>query len=402
MIEKKTTITLSVAGLGLLFIWALVDLRPAPEQIERPKPSPLSVDIMEARPGQHRVEVFSQGTIAPKREAQLVAQVSGQIKSVSDNFANGAFFSENELLIQIEPIDYELAYTIASAAVANAEEQVAIEKGRSRQAEREWRDLGDIQANNLFLRKPQLNAALANLASAEAELERAKLNITRTTIRGAFDGRIKRTLVNVGQFVVPGTPLASAYAIDVAEVRLPLTKYQAELINLPSGRNVPSRKELPIVEILGGAGNSQHTWKGAIVRTDASIDVRNRMIYAIAEFKHPYPLPASTNSPSLEVGRFVEAKIFGKTLNNVVALPKHCIYRSTQVLKVSKENTINFTDVQIIQQTDDMVLVRGIEEGMRIVISPITDPYEGMAISPSAPAIASNLLGIRHRIDGAL
>ena len=84
MIEKKTTITLSVTGLGLLFIWALVDLRPAPEQIERPKPSPLSVDIMEARPGQHRVEVFSQGTIAPKREAQLVAQVSGQIKSVSD------------------------------------------------------------------------------------------------------------------------------------------------------------------------------------------------------------------------------------------------------------------------------------------------------------------------------
>jgi RND family efflux transporter MFP subunit len=402
MIEKKTTITLSVAGLGLIFIWALIYLRPTPEQIERPKPSPLSVDIMEARPGLHRVEVFSQGTIAPKREAQLVAQVSGQIKSVSDNFANGAFFSENELLIQIEPIDYELAYTIASAAVANAEEQVAIEKGRSRQAEREWRDLGDNQANNLFLRKPQLNAALANLASAEAELERAKLNITRTTIRGAFDGRIKRTLVNVGQFVVPGTPLASAYAIDVAEVRLPLTKYQAELINLPSGRHVPSRKELPIVEILGGTGNSQHAWKGAIVRTDASIDVRNRMIYAIAEFKHPYPAPASTNSPSLEVGGFVEAKIFGKTLKNVVALPKDCIYRSTQVLRVSKENTINFTDVQIIQQTDDMVLVRGIKEGMRIVISPITDPYEGMAISPSAPAIASNLLEIRHRIDRAL
>ena len=170
MFEKKTTITLTVLGLGLVVIGLLVYMRPAPKQIELPKPRPLVAEVMVARPAQHRVEIFSQGTVEPKREVQLVARVSGQIKSVSDNFADGAFFSENELLMQIEPIDHELAYTIASAAVANAQEQVAIEKGRSRQAEREWRDLGDAQANNLFLRNPQLNAALASLASADAEL----------------------------------------------------------------------------------------------------------------------------------------------------------------------------------------------------------------------------------------
>ena len=402
MFEKKTTITLTVLCLGLVVIGLLVYMRPAPEQIERPKPRPLVAEVMVARPAQHRVEVFSQGTVEPKREVQLVARVSGQIKSVSDNFADGAFFSENELLIQIEPIDHELAYTITSAAVASAQEQVAIEKGRSRQAEREWRDLGDAQANNLFLRKPQLNAALASLASANAELKRAKLNITRTSIRGAFDGRVKNTLANVGQFVAPGTPLASAYAIDVAEVQLPLTEHQAALIDLPSGRQVPSRDDLPIVEILSGPGNSKHTWRGAIVRTSASIDVRNRMIYAVAEFKDPYPSPSSSGFPPLEVGRFVEAKIFGKTLSDLVALPRHCIYRSTQVLRVSKENTINFTEVQIVQLTEDIALVRGIEEGMRIVVSPITDPYEGMAISPSPPTIASNILKTPYPLDQAL
>ena len=336
MFEQKTTITVTTLGLGLVVIGLLVYMRPAPEQIERPKPSPLVAEVMVARPTQHRVAVFSQGTVEPKREVQLVARVSGQIKSVSDNFADGAFFSENELLIQIEPIDHELAYTIAS----------------------------------------------------DAELKRAKLNISRTSIRGAFDGRVKNTLANVGQFVAPGTPLASAYAIDVAEVQLPLTEQQAALIDLPSGRH-PSRDDLPIVEILSGPGNSKHTWRGAIVRTSASIDVRNRMIYAVAEFKDPYPSPSSSGFPPLEVGRFVEAKIFGKTLSDLVALPRHCIYRSTQVLRVSKENTINFTEVQIVQLTDDIALVRGIEEGMRIVVSPITDPYEGMAISPSPPTIAS-------------
>ena len=402
MIEKKTTITLSVLSLGLLLIWALFYFRPAPEQIERPKPSPLTAEVIEARLVQHRVEVFSQGTVAPKRQVQLVAQVSGQIKFVSDNFADGAFFSDNELLIQIEPVDYELASTIADARVANAEERVAIEKGLSRQAKREWRDLGDEQANNLFLRKPQLNAAEANLASAKAELKRAKLSIKRTSIRGAFDGRIESTLANVGQFVTPGTALASLYAIDVAEVRLPLTEHQAELIDLPSGRQMPSRDNLPIVEILGGTGDNKHLWKGVIVRTDASIDVRNRMIYAVAEFKDPYPSPTAIGFPALEVGRFVEAKISGKILSDVVALPRHCIYRSTQVLRVSKEDTINFTEVQILQLTEDMALVRGIEEGMRIVVSRITDPYEGMAISPSPPTIASNILTIPNPLEQAL
>ncbi|MAJ87850.1 MAG: efflux RND transporter periplasmic adaptor subunit [Cellvibrionales bacterium TMED148] len=402
MIEKKTTITLSVLSLGLFLIWALVYLRPAPEQIERPKPSPLNAAVMEASLVQHRVEVFSQGTVVPKRQVQLVAQVSGQIKSVSDNFADGAFFSDNELLIQIEPIDYELAFTIADAAVANAEERVAIEKGLSRQAKREWRDLGDEQANNLFLRKPQLNAAKANLASAKAELKRAKLSIKRTSIRGAFDGRIESTLANVGQFVTPGTALASVYAIDVAEVRLPLTEHQAELIDLPSGRQIPSRDDLPIVEILGGTGNSKHLWKGVIVRTEASIDVRNRMIYAVAEFTDPYPSSAAIGFPPLEVGRFVEAKVTGKILNDVVALPRHCIYRSTQVLSVSKKNTIHFTEVQILQLTEDMALVRGIEERMRIVVSPITDPYEGMAISPSPPPIAPAILTIPSPLDQVL
>ena len=402
MIEKKTPVTLLVLGLGILFISALVYFKPTPERIERPKPSPLRVEVIEARLGKHRVEIFSQGTVEPKREVQLVAQVSGQIKSVSDNFADGAFFSKNELLVQIEPIDHELAYTIASAAVANAQEQVAIEKGRSRQAHREWRDLGDEQANHLFLRKPHLNAALANLASAKAEQKRAELSITRTSIKGAFDGRIRSTLANVGQFVSPGTPLASVYSIDVAEVRLPLTNYQAELIDLPSGRQIPLQDNLPIVEILSEPRNSRLTWRGAIVRTDATIDVRNRMIYAVAEFKNPYPSPASNDFPPLEVGRFVEAKISGKTVDGVLALPKHCIYRSSQVLQVSKENTINFIDVHIIQRTDEMVLVRGIEEGMRIVISPITDPYEGMAISPSPPTIAANGLASRKPVHKAL
>ena len=372
----------------------MVYLKPAPERVERPAPTPLSAEVIETRFQQHRVEIFSQGTVAPKREIQLVAQVSGRIQSVADNFASGAFFSKDHLLVQIEPIDHELTLTIASAAVANAEERVALERGRSRQAEREWRDLGDNEANALFLRKPQLNAAEANLASAKAERDRARLNLERTSIRGAFDGRIARTLANVGQFVAPGTPLAAVYATDVVEIRLPLTDRQAELIDLPSGREPHPDGVFPVVEIQYETGNDNQVWKGTIVRTDASIDLRSRMLYAVAEFRDPYLSPVTNGFPPLEVGRFVEAKILGKILDDVVALPRHCIYRSNQILTVSRENAIHFSGIEIVQLKDELVLVRGVPEGTRIVLSPITDPYEGMLIIPLPPVIAENILEV--------
>jgi len=113
------------------------------------------------KPSAIKMTVTSQGTVAPKREIDLVSQVSGKVVAVADNYANGGFFQGNEMLVQIEPADYEFAVTRAKAQEARAEEQVALEQGRSRQAKREWRDLGDKTANKLFLRQPQLNAAIA-------------------------------------------------------------------------------------------------------------------------------------------------------------------------------------------------------------------------------------------------
>ncbi len=149
-------------------------------------------------------------------------------------------------------------------------------------------------------------------------------------------------------------------------------------------------------------GNDNQVWRGAIVRTDASIDLRSRMLYAVAEFRNPYLSPVVNGLPPLEVGRFVEAKILGKILDDVVAMPRHCIYRSNQILTVSRENTVHFSEIEIVQLTDQLVLVRGLPEGTRIVLSPITDPYEGMPITPLPPVIAENILEVDRSGDRAL
>ena len=113
------------------------------------------------------------------------------MESVSDRFLDGRFFKVGDILLQLEQADYEFAIARARAQEAAAAQRVAEERGRNLQAQREWRELGTSEANDLFLRKPQLRAAEASLAAAQADVAAAELALERTTVRAPFDGRLE-------------------------------------------------------------------------------------------------------------------------------------------------------------------------------------------------------------------
>jgi len=378
--SRKIIVTASVFFAGLLLISATYYFKPTQERVSQQSPQAIEVSIVEARPKTHQLTVVSQGNISPKYEIDLIAQVSGRIEFVAPNFANGGFFNSEEKLVQIESIDYELSLITAESAVARAEEQLAIERGRAKQARREWRDLGDKEANELFLRKPQLKAAEAALASASAERDRAQIQLDRTTIAAPFDGRIRSTLVHSGQFVSRGTPLATIFSSNIAEIRLPLRDQQLRWLNLPSQPANLNSQEFPDVSIKSTIGTVQHTREGRIVRTESSIDPHSRMTFAVAEITEPF---SETNVSPLDIGRFVEARITGVTLNNVVILPRHALYKNNLVLTVTDENTIVFAIVDVIKTSPEQAIVRGIVEGTRVVFSRIANPYAGMSVRPS-------------------
>ena len=136
-------------------------------------------------------------------------------------------------MLELEKADYEFAIARALAQEAAAAQRVAEERGRNLQAQREWRDLGTVEANDLFLRKPQLRAAEASMAAAQADVSAAELALARTTVRAPFDGRLESKSVDIGQFVAPGTVLAQVYATDGVEVHLPISDSQLALLELP-------------------------------------------------------------------------------------------------------------------------------------------------------------------------
>ena len=116
------------------------------------------------------------------------SQVTGKVVSVNSEFADGGFFKKGEVLLTIERDDYEFSLARAQSALAQSQQRLAEERGRSRQARREWRELGSKEANDLFLRKPQLRAAQSAVTAAEADVSAAELALDRTVIRAPFDG----------------------------------------------------------------------------------------------------------------------------------------------------------------------------------------------------------------------
>ena len=383
LVNSKGKITLAALVLGVVFIAAIATLKPAPEKAKRPPPPLLMVDVITAAPQHLRPQLLSQGTVAPKREIDLISQVSGKVIAVADDYGNGSFFRSGDQLIQIESDEYQFAVVRAKAQLAKALEQVALEKGRSRQAKREWRDLGDRTANALFLREPQLAAAEATLESARADLDKANLDLSRTQIVTPFQGRIRQTFVDLGQFVGPGARIAKIYSTDVVEVRLPLSDSQVSLIDLPVNFEDAATANYPNVTLRSTVGDRHYEWNGKIVRTESSIDIQSRMTYAVAEIQNPFKEDPNSDRPPLSIGMFVEAEIEGRSIANAVPLPKQIIYRGDEILVLNTNNEIAMQKLTIVQSDGDSVVAVDIPSGTRVVGTRIGLPVPGMKVTTS-------------------
>jgi multidrug efflux pump subunit AcrA (membrane-fusion protein) len=137
------------------------------------------------------------------------------------------------------------------------------------------------------------------------------------------------------------------------------------------------------------------------VRTDASIDVRSRMTFAVAEIENPFKSDLSESQRPLSIGLFVEAQISGRVIEDGLRLPKDAIYRGREILVLNDNNQINFQTVSIVRSYADTVVTAGIAPGTIIVTTRIPLPINGMQVLPVrepdkqslAPSAASFTVG---------
>jgi len=312
----------------------------------------------------YQVELLSQGSVRARTTSTLIPEVRGRIVAIGPNFQEGAFFEEGEILVEVDRSDYETELIVAEAAQAQADLRLAEEEARSAQAKRDWERLNpNTSANTLTLREPQLKQAAASAASARARVNAAKLNLERTKIRAPFAGRMLTKNVDVGQYVSPGNQMARIFAVDFAEVRLPLTATQFSFLDMEEtyrGEN-PNLAQGPAVELSLEVGGQEFFWRGRVARSEGAVDTRSRQLFVVAQIRNPYGRTAN-DRPPLKVGSFVEASIEGRVLEDVILVPRSLVRENTYVLMVDRSDgrdVLRRRDVSIIWETDEVAVVSG-------------------------------------------
>ena len=374
---------LLVLAAGVYGAWSMIASRQEPEKRPVEIPPPL-VRVMEVQPKTVQLTVRAEGTVTPRTASDLVPEVSGRVVWISRDLVAGGFLEAGEELLKIDPREYELAVVRARSAIAQSKTRLATEQQEAAVAHKEWEALGEGEPTELALRKPQIAEAEAALAAAQAALEQSQYDLERTVLRAPYAGRVRSRQVDVGQFVSRGTSVARIYAVDVAEVRLPIPDSELAFVDVPlayRGDEASQNESGPRVTLRADFGGKQYTWQGRIVRTEGEIDPGTRMVQVVAQVQDPYGRGGQQGRPPLAVGMFVEAEIFGNRSGNVYVLPRSVMRGDNSVMVVDASNRLYIREVDVLRAETDRVLVRsGLNSGDRVIVSAVETVVNGMKV----------------------
>ncbi len=374
IIKKYTATSIIIASFSVTVI--MIFAKPSPKPVQN-KFVPPVVETMDAIPQFYNVQINSQGTVVPRTEITLTSEIPGKIDFVSSKIQSGSSFGIGDTLLILDQRDFELALIAAQSSMYQAQVIYEREVAESEVAKKEWSNINGGKASNLALRKPQLDQAKAALAAAEANYQRALLNVERTYIRAPFKGRVRSEFVDIGMVVSPGIPLAQIYAIDKIEITLPIAESDIKFLSIPlDGRVVPFSNQPSMTLTSSFAGVSQK-WNGKILRSAAEIDPRTRMLSVIGQVS----VKSSKNSTiPIKVGMFVNASIEGKSFNNIYVVPREKV-RDGEVWVLNNEGILSKREVELLRYEKEKALISdGFEKGDKILLTRLDVLIEGMKL----------------------
>ena len=372
-------ITLLFLALGVVGFGALRASKNKLEKHRPPSPLPV-VKTIKISSSPQSVMIRGEGTVRPLRQIDLVPQVGGKAVYVSPSLVNGGNFRQNSTLLRIDPVDYNLAVTLAEAKVKDAESRLKLAMEEAAAAQEEWRFLhsggpkGKREPPPLVAKEPQLMAAQARLEAERAGFKKALLNLERTELKAPFDGRVSQENVDIGQYVSAGKSLGTIYSILAAEIVLPLEDEDLSWFHVPgfTAGNGPGAKAVVRARIAG----QEKTWDGQVVRTEGILDARTRMINVVVKVERPY-----ATKPPLAAGLFVTVDIHGQTLPDAAVIPRAALREGEVVWVVDNYNVLHFRKVDVARiQGDNVVVKSGINNGEMVVISAHKVVTDGMSV----------------------
>lgn len=385
----RWVLPLVVLAAGIFGARWLVVNRPRAERAEV-EPIPPLVRVAAAVRSAEPVTIVAMGTVVPARRVVLQAEVSGRIVAQSPQLLPGGLFQKGDVILQIDPRDYETAVQQQKAAVEQARLEVQLEAGRQVIAEREWRLLEediplDQASQELALRRPQQKNARVSLEAAEAALEQARLQLERTTVHAPFNAVVQDEFVDVGQLVSPQTQLATLIGSDRFWVQVSIPVDRLGWLAF-SGTEAVGESPVRVIQEVTGQVSVERPAR--LVRLLGDLEPVGRMARILVEIDDPLGLNSS-GAPQgipLMLGAYVRVEVQGRTAGEAFSLPRTAIREGDRVWIADEEDRLEVRPVNVLWRGNDTVLIAdGLRDGDRVVTSSIPLPIPNMKLRVENP-----------------
>jgi RND family efflux transporter MFP subunit len=357
----KISIPLVIITATAIMIY-IIFANPPQMKKEITKVSKIQVEVKNLNKEKFQVFLDSYGTAQASTKTTLTSQVSGKIIFINENFKNGGYFKKGDLLVQIEDEDYKADVKIANAQLILAKQTLLEEQAKAKQAKEDWKKFNiDEKPDDLVLRVPQLQSAIATVEAKEADLQKAKLNLNRTKILAPYDGRVIEKSISIAQVISNNAQIGTIFSNDNIEVRLPIKNKDLNLIDINLGAKVEFISQL-----------SNKIYEGKIVRSESTIDENTKQLYLIAQIDE--------NISNLKIGEYLKAKIEAKKLENVIIIPNETIYQSSYVY-VQKDGILEKRVIEISWQNDEYAVIsNGLKENDNLILTTLGSVKSGTKV----------------------
>ncbi len=346
-----------------------------PQKVERQTYAPL-VRIFETEITSDQVIVEGNGTLEARTRINLVPQVGGRIIHIHPNLRAGGTFKSNETLIEIEPIDYELAVTRIEAEVAAAQTALELERAEAEAAREEWLALNpNKKVPTLVGREPQIAEAYAQVKAAKARLTQAELDLKRTRIKLPFDGRVVSATVDVGEVISANQQVGIVYSSERFEIPIPLEVNQLAWIELPNETKGTSGSP---VKIHVNVGNKLYNLPGEVIRIESELEELSRFARVIVLLL-PENIPESLKEKIIP-GLFVDVSIQSQKLSQVTSIPLTSLRQENIIWTVDNNNRLRLIKPEIIYRSNKEILLRDLANDTKVIISNLEVVTEGMEV----------------------
>ncbi len=431
MTRNKKILFIPGLILGIAILVMAIKLKPEPPLLPEFDNSRL-VEVMPLELQSVAPEVTGFGRVSPKHIWQGISEVSGRVIYRHPQLETGRLLPAGTLLLQIDPLEYELKVAQAESNIRATQAQLAridreeqnlittLELERSRlqliRAEYERKQSlmdrklissSDLEAqeqallsqrklvqdmdSNLQLIPNDRRVSEAQLSVEEAQLQDAERQLSKTSITLPADARIAEVNIELDQAVTMGQTMLTAQQLGEVEIRAELSMNDMRQL-ISSVREFPNAEGLPSIEILElpalvqlRSGDVEFQWPAELTRVAETVDPEQGTVGIFLEVEQDFRSINLQATPPLSNGMFLTARVQGKPVETFL-VPERALH-TNQVYLMDDEGKLVIKPIRVLFRTQDGVAIDGeLEEGQQLILNDLIPAIPGMSVRVAEPA----------------